>query len=108
MAAFVMPQYANSIFAVINPKATVLETKNLMKHFGFEDSVVNHLLLLKDIKLNDYDDIDLERRSHTSILSKRFFTVHSIDNIESLTITFADIDIMKKDFRGSMREFIKR
>jgi hypothetical protein len=52
--------------------------------------------------------MELERRSHTSILSKRFFTVQGIDNIESLTLTFADIDIMKKDFRGSMRTFIKR
>lgn len=79
-----------------------------MRHFGFEDTVINHLLLIKDVKSNNYDAAELERRSQTSVLSKRFFTVHGIDNIESLSLTFSDIDIMKKEFRGSMRDIIKR
>jgi len=46
-----------------------------LKHVGFEDSVVNHILLIKDIEKNEYDTIDLDRRASTSLMSKRFFTV---------------------------------
>jgi hypothetical protein len=45
---------------------------------GYEDSVVNHVLLIKDIEKNEYDTIDLDRRANTSVMSKRFFTVQAI------------------------------
>ena len=78
-----------------------------MKHLGVEDSVVNHLLLIKDIEQNNYDTIDLDRRTNQSMLSKRFFTVQGIQHMESLTLSFADLDLMKKDFEGQSRTFFK-
>ena len=51
------------------------ENEGTLKHLGVEDSVVNHLLLIKDIEKNNYDTIDLDRRTNQSMLSKRFFTV---------------------------------
>jgi len=33
-----------------------------LKHVGFEDTIINHLLLLRDMSEFDYDDIDLDRR----------------------------------------------
>jgi len=42
---------------------------------GYEDSVVNHILLIKDINSNDYDDVGLEKRLTGSSLSRRFFSV---------------------------------
>jgi hypothetical protein len=74
---------------------------------GVEDSVVNHLLLIKDIEQNNYDTIDLDRRTNQSMLSKRFFTVQGIQHMESLTLSFADLDLMKKDFEGQSRTFFK-
>lgn len=62
--------------------------------------MVNHLLLIKDIEQNNYDTIDLDRRTNQSMLSKRFFTVQGIQHMESLTLSFADLDLMKKDFEG--------
>ena len=41
------------------------------------------------------------------MLSKRFFTVQGIQHMESLTLSFADIDMMKKDFKGHSRTFFK-
>jgi len=69
--------------------------------------VVNHLLLIKDIEQNNYDTIDLDRRTNQSMLSKRFFTVQGIQHMESLTLSFADLDLMKKDFEGQSRTFFK-
>ena len=31
-----------------------------LKHVGFEDTVINHLKLMRDLRDFDYDDIDLE------------------------------------------------
>lgn len=100
MAAFVAPKYRNSIFSVVDPSksdAQAEEQKQVstLKHLGYEDSVVNHILLIKDIEKNEYDTIDLDRRASTSQMSKRFFTVQGIQHIESLTLNFIDLDIMK-------------
>ena len=42
-----------------------------------------------------------------SNLSKRFFTVQSVTNTESLIFPVADIDQFKKDFKISSIEFLK-
>jgi hypothetical protein len=40
---------------------------------------------------NDYDTIQLEKKQ-ASMLNRRYFTVKSIENMESLTINFAELD----------------
>jgi hypothetical protein len=51
MAAFVAPKYKNSIFAVVDPTLTANSSRQqTLKHLGYEDSVVNHLLLIMDIE----------------------------------------------------------
>ena len=55
---------------------------------GYEDSVFNHLCLLKDINENDFDTVDLDKRTNVSILGKRHFTVACINLVESLSLTF--------------------
>ena len=42
---------------------------------GFEDSVINHLLLIKDIDEHKYTHEDIERKVDRSLLSRRAFTV---------------------------------
>ena len=78
LAAFVQPRQSNAIFAVVNPRPEDYSERNL-KHLGYEDSVVNHLSLLRDINENDLDTIDLDKRTNTNLLSKRFFTVRAIE-----------------------------
>jgi hypothetical protein len=68
---------------------------------------MNHLQLLKDIKDNNYDSIDLDSRTNVSILGKRYFTVNCIQAVESLSLSFTDIDKMKKDYQDSSVDFIK-
>ena len=58
-----MPKYRNSIFAVVDPNQDDNEederysiknkkSKNSLQHLGFEDTVLNHLLLIRDIEKN--------------------------------------------------------
>jgi hypothetical protein len=57
MGALVQPRYNNAIFAVIdsnskeNSMGLIGQTRNLhakvMPHFGWEDGILNHLLLIK-------------------------------------------------------------
>ena len=112
IAAFISTTQQNSIIALINPKDTdeggqTPASKTILKHLGYEDSVVNHLQLLKDSEDSDYDTIDLEKRANMQLLSKRFFTVKTIEHMESFTLKFDDIDLMKKDFRELAQVFIK-
>ena len=53
ISAFVQPRYQNQIFAIIDPeqREQFINTKVLM-YMGFEDTVVNHLLLIKDMSEN--------------------------------------------------------
>ena len=75
---------------------------------GFEDTVVNHILLMKDLAENTIKRKDIERRVDRSLLSRRAFTVQCICNMETLTLTQSSIDTMKKDFRTPMVKFIKQ
>ena len=47
LAVFVEPRYGNQIFAIVDPKHRSDHGKNvkgkILKYFGFEDSVMNHL-----------------------------------------------------------------
>jgi uncharacterized protein YjbI with pentapeptide repeats len=74
---------------------------------GLEDSCFHHLQLLRDLESTDLNTIDLDKRTSTNILSKRFFSVKSIENLETLALNFNDIDTMKKDFRTSSIIFLK-
>ena len=77
-----------------------------LKHIGYEDSVVNHLLLLRDSAHKDFfDNNNVEKRM--TRLSKRFFSVKSIDHLESLQLTFTSLDSMKGVFKHSSRDFLK-
>lgn len=109
LSCFVAPKYHNQIFAVIKGGESVNKGDQTLQHIGYEDSVVNHLLLIKDIENNDWDDHQLVKRQSTSILSKRFFTIQCIKHMESLTLSFADLDMMKRDFKGqSTNLFLKK
>ena len=83
MAAFVAPRFARQIFAIIDPsisdqKSAKKHGSRSLKYIGYEDSVVNHTLLIRDIHKENYDDIDLDRRANASVMAKRFFTVQAI------------------------------
>jgi hypothetical protein len=115
LAAFVQSNHKDSIFAVVDPAAPVQEneaescSKRVYKNFGYEDSVVNHLQLLKEIenRQKENETIEFEKLTNISTLSKRYFSVRCVDNLESLTLTFQEIDMMKQDFRLPSRQFIK-
>jgi len=51
--------------------------------------------------------VELEKRANMNLLSKRFFTVKTIEHMESFTLNFVDIDLMKKDFKQYAHIFIK-
>merc|ERR1711957_637299 len=50
---------------------------------------------------------ELEIRTSSSIMAKRFFNVQCIENVESLTISFKELDDMKKEFTGASKIFVK-
>ena len=69
MAAFIAPTFKNSIFAVIDPKVSDAKSdakgfQRTLKTVGYEDSIVNNILLLKDIKNNSYGSRQLEKRAN--------------------------------------------
>jgi len=70
-----------------------------LKHCGYEDSVIRHLEIL--VEDEDYE------KCNTENLSKRYFTVKCLENIESLDLSWDDLDMMKKDFAQPSRQFIK-
>ena len=76
-AAMVKPRYHNAIFYVIDPKPKDTGMQTLAS-IGLEDNIINHLLLIKDMKENKYDDMDLDRRMNQNQLAKRYFSVQSI------------------------------
>ena len=63
--------------------------------------------LISDVKANNYDTGELEKRLENSLNSRRFFTVQSVTNIEVLALTFDDIELIKNDFKMSWRPIIK-
>ena len=66
-------------------------------------------MLIKDI-----DDLPDDSKAEKKVLiekanfSRRFFTVQCIHNMETLVLTFKDIEIIKKDFQLAMSQFIKQ
>ena len=87
------------MFALIDPQM-IEDNANLNKktkgkilqHCGYEDTVVNHILLLKSANVNKLEQVDLERIADKSMLSRRAFTVQCIFNMEILTLGFNVID----------------
>ena len=76
LSCFIAPKYHNQIFAVISGQGSkISKYGSTLQHIGYEDSVVNHLLLIKDIESNEWGDNELDRRTQASMLSRRFFTV---------------------------------
>jgi len=74
-------------------------SEKILYHCGFEDTVLRHLMLIKDI-----DDLPDDSRAERKVLiekanfSRRLFTVQCIHNMECLVLTFKDIQVIKKDF----------
>jgi len=79
-----------------------------MSWCGFEDSVVNHILLIKDMQEKHLDSDELKRRTQEKLLQRRVFDVICIQNVECLSLFFHDIDHMKKDFANFLSGFIKK
>ena len=50
---------------------------------------------------------ELEHRSSPSVMSKRFFTVQAISNLETLTLTSQDMDEMKQKFTSASKIMIR-
>lgn len=75
---------------------------------GFEDTVINHILLIKDVSDQKIKQDDVERHVDKSLLSRRAFTVQCISNMECLSLTYTNIDVIKKDFKTPMIKFIKQ
>ena len=78
IATFVNPRYHNQMFAVIDPKLSARKGKSHEKmfyHCGFEDTVVNHLFLIKELEMNKNENKKLENKIDSSMLSRRAFTV---------------------------------
>ena len=51
VACFIAPKFNNQLFAVVSGYSNnAAKYNNTLHHFGYEDSVVNHLLLIKDIE----------------------------------------------------------
>ena len=98
IGAFVIPSQENQIFAVINPvmkgkhNQDLIGSDKLLYHCGFEDTVMSHLVLLKDINNNEDHSKRLIKKAN---FSKRLFTVQCIHNMETLVLTFQDIDVIK-------------
>ena len=51
-AAFVYPQYNNQLYAIVSGDCAEIDVKErlVIPHCGFEDTVMNHLLLVKDME----------------------------------------------------------
>lgn len=88
-AAFVQPRYHNQMFAIMDPKRyeeneekyqklKVKQQNKILQHCGFEDTVVNHLLLLRELQEEKMQKKTMERREDKSMLSRRLFTVQCI------------------------------
>jgi hypothetical protein len=60
-AVFIKPRYSDSIFGVVDAedcpisKYPLICPKLTLQNIGYEDSIVNHLQLIYDIKNNDFD-----------------------------------------------------
>jgi hypothetical protein len=65
----VRPRYGNAIYGLIDPECRPEHSKYVLTHIGFEDSVVNHVLLMRDMREYDYDDMDLDRRMNHNQLA---------------------------------------
>lgn len=82
--------------------------KRILQHFGIEDSIVNTTALLHDSQFEDDEDGGFRFcENGMKGLNKRFFTVQSVTNTESLIFPFSEIDNFKKDFKISSMEFFK-
>ena len=93
------------MFALIHPELCVSQTEKLgsdlpknaakskiLQHCGFEDTIVNHVLLLRSATINKLEQADLERIADKSMLSRRAFNVQCIENMELLSLSFNVID----------------
>ena len=55
IAAFVQPRYHNQIYAIVNANnledaQTKVNHRKVFQHCGFEDTVINHTLVIKSLK----------------------------------------------------------
>jgi hypothetical protein len=60
-------------------------------------------MLINDIDTHAYDDMDLDRRMNKNQLSRRYFTVLAVQNVEGLNLKASDVDILKEDFSVNTR-----
>ena len=71
--------------------------EHILTWFGFEDTVVNHILLMQDIADREEGpyDTSLHNKKHQTkekMLSMRAFSVQCIYNMECLSLPMDDID----------------
>jgi len=74
----IKPRYHNAIFFVIDPRPTSEFSGDYLAAVGLEDNVIQHLMLIKDMDQNNYDDIDLDRRMNKNQLCRRYFTTLAV------------------------------
>ena len=109
ISAFVIPK-GDQMFAVIDPEKSKQinhSTVRVFQSFGCEDTVVAHAAKVHDENMTEESLFSFYRNGFKTT-SKRYFTVQCITNSEVLTLSFQDIDRMKRDHKLSCVNFFKR
>ena len=109
VGAFVMAEMNNEMFAVIDPvnyipkRRSKRQIEQVHQFFGAEDLVINVAAICHDLtrKESDFRFSKNGFRLH----NRRYFSVQSIQQSEVLTLSFQDIDYMKRDFPFSSNTF---
>jgi hypothetical protein len=99
IGSFVSPRYHNNIIALVDAHVDhEYDSRQALQHCGFEDTIVNHSLLLREIDESPGKQEDIDQYIEDAVLSKRAFTVQAVTNLRSVTLSMSDIDIIKTDF----------
>lgn len=116
VGAFVMSEMNNEMFAVVDPvnyiprkkkkKGHQLAPQTIHQYFGAEDLVVNVAAICHDLSRNEHDFLFSKNGFRSN--NRRYFSVQSIQQSEVLTLSFQDIDYMKRDFPFSSNTFFQK
>ena len=96
------------MFAVIDPVTALKGHMYVMKNFGYECSVMHILLFMNELKSKNISDVQVkEDFASRKVFNKRIFSVIALSNMESLTLSMKDIDVIKEEWPEQAAMFIK-
>ena len=111
VAVFSIYKLHELFYAVVDPEKAAEENKQTQnphgyyfQFFGLEDTILNHLKYL--IKLKKGRSVNFEKAGD-SILNSRQFSLICVQHAECLTLNFAAVDRMKKDYAPVSRRLFK-